>query len=190
MSPPAALIRIPKALPAVIAVEQRGVMGVGRCSAAKLAFNCCRSEFATNRMQLRHSNSQFKCAASCAAVELWSCCALTSRGASRGAVVVRRHTHTHTDLVHTRATRATAQISRSTTGEPLATPTHIQSGILTNLCAALEHNDVCNEAIVPLFGKDAQHIPLCPPPPRTPRIPPSSPSTWHPKKGHRRGRGA
>lgn len=73
------------------------------------------------------------------------------------------HTHTHTDLVHTRATRATAQISRSTTGEPLATPTHIQSGILTNLCAALEHNDVCNEAIVPLFGKDAQHIPLCPP---------------------------
>lgn len=81
------------------------------------------------------------------------------------------HTHTHTQtyrhsrpLVHTRATRATAQISRSTTGEPLATPTHIQSGILTNLCAALEHNDVCNEAIVPLFGKDAQHIPFGPRP--------------------------
>lgn len=154
-------MRNPKALPAVVAVEQ-GTEGGWRWCAAKLAFNCCRSEFATNRMQLRHSNSQFECAASC---ELWSCCALTSRGASRGAVVVRRHTHTHRQcrpLVHTRATRATAQISRSTTGEPLATPTHIQSGILTNLCAALEHNDVCNEAIVPLFGKDAHHIPLCP----------------------------
>lgn len=48
LSPPAALIRNPQALCQLCQLS------------AKLAFNCCRSEFATNRMQLRHSNSQFE----------------------------------------------------------------------------------------------------------------------------------